>query len=114
VIPGSHLKNEQPSFDNPVELCVKAGDAVIFDRRLWHAAGINTSQQIRKAIFYQYSYRWMRAHDQFSDDFIRAVADPIRKQMLGHYGKRPTGYSYYQPGLDDAPLQKFLIAHGIQ
>jgi ectoine hydroxylase-related dioxygenase (phytanoyl-CoA dioxygenase family) len=109
VVSGSHLKNEEPNFANHTELFVEAGDVVIFDRRLWHAAGANCSKKTRKALFYQYSYRWMRPHDTFSDEFIDAVDDPIRKQLLGYHGERDNGYSYYQPILDDVPLRKTVM-----
>lgn len=112
VVPGSHLSSKEPDFKKQIEVICEPGDAIVFDRRLWHTAGSNCSDVTRKAVFYQYSYRWMRPHDVFSDEFVEAVDDPIRKQLLGHYGSRDTGYSYYQPSLDDAPLQLFLKNKG--
>ena len=37
------------------------GDAVLFDRRLWHRRSRNGSPITRKALFYAYTFRWVRA-----------------------------------------------------
>lgn len=111
VVPGSHLIRGEPDFKSGIEIMAEAGDATIFDQRIWHAPGANCSKKPRTAIFCGYSYRWMRPHDIYDEEFIDTVDDPIRKQLLGHYGSRPNGYSYYFPNLDDAPLWKFFIKH---
>ncbi len=41
-----------------------AGSAVIFDHRLWHTPGLNTSATDRLAIFVAYGYRWIRRRDE--------------------------------------------------
>ena len=46
--------------ESTVEIVADAGDAVIFDRRLWHAASTNTSDRRRVFVTYGYSYRWLR------------------------------------------------------
>ena len=48
IIPGSHkLDALPPSSDlddgKVLDLCVKAGTAVLFDRRMWHRGGLNSS-----------------------------------------------------------------------
>ena len=113
VIPGSHKKNVTPDFNKKVEVCVEAGDACIFDRRLWHAAGVNYSQKTRKAMFFAYSYRWMRPNDKVTDEFLDSIADPIRKQLLGYHGGRDSGYSYYNTGIDNVPLRKWMLEQKI-
>ena len=63
IIPGSHRFDEKPPqevFDQPLHVEVAPGTAVLFDRRLWHARGFNTSDVTRKVIFIGYSYRWLR------------------------------------------------------
>jgi ectoine hydroxylase-related dioxygenase (phytanoyl-CoA dioxygenase family) len=114
VVPGSHLIKGDANFKNKVEVLAKAGDATIFDQRIWHAPGSNCSDIPRFAIFCAYSYRWMRPHDIYDKEFVDAIEDPVRKQLLGHHGARPTGYSYYHPNLDDAPLWEFFIKHKIK
>ncbi|MGH2652047.1 MAG: phytanoyl-CoA dioxygenase family protein, partial [Actinomycetota bacterium] len=70
VLPGSHLQNEidrPPGDDNrlpgAVPVLAKPGDAVLFDRRLWHMRSPNRSEYTRKALFYTYTYRWIRPRD---------------------------------------------------
>ena len=67
VVPGSHRRNRldlpaDDSVEHPdaTPVCVGAGDAVFFDRRLWHAAGHNRSHVTRQVLFLGYSYRWLR------------------------------------------------------
>jgi ectoine hydroxylase len=93
VVPGSHTWNridgpprrdiEWPDPRTAVEVCARAGDAVYFDRRLWHARSVNRSEITRKAIFFGYTLRWVAIRDETA----RALADrdlsPVRRQLLG-------------------------------
>lgn len=92
VLPGSHRRNRLPRRadgrdpDGAVELCVKPGSAVIFDRRLWHSRSDNYSDITRKALFVAYTYRWIRPRDDLLVDWERepfASLDPARKKLLG-------------------------------
>ena len=116
VVPGSHLKNklELPADDqsNPptaVPIRTNPGDAVFFDRRLWHAAGWNTSEHTRKALFYGYSYRWLKPRDNMTVDHYMADADPVRKQLLG--ASPNGGFGYTSPADEDVPLKTWLEDH---
>jgi ectoine hydroxylase len=109
VVPGSHLDNRlrfpaDKSIDHPDSLPVQAsaGAAVFFDRRLWHAAGNNGSNITRKAIFYGYSYRWLRPRDDMTVAHYLPDCGPIRQQLLGvsHTG----GFGYTSPSEEDVPL----------
>ncbi|NEQ17850.1 MAG: hypothetical protein F6K44_30785, partial [Moorea sp. SIO3E2] len=69
IIPGSH-KMERSSlskadFEKAVPMLVAPGDAVFFDRRVWHARSPNISSVTRKALFYGYSFRWLASRDIF-------------------------------------------------
>ena len=72
VIPGSHRLDAPPpecddaEWDGRRLLGAAPGDALIFDRRIWHRHGRNTSGAVRKALFFGYSYRWLRALDYTS------------------------------------------------
>ncbi|MDG2071002.1 MAG: phytanoyl-CoA dioxygenase family protein [Pseudomonadales bacterium] len=64
VIPGSHLTNqlvlqddENKEHPDVIPVRVSAGDAVMFDRRIWHASGLNFSDVTRRVLFFGYSYR---------------------------------------------------------
>ena len=116
VLPGSHLKNRleypQDSEANPdgaTPVLVNAGDAVFFDRRLWHAAGINTSEFTRKALFYGYSYRWLKPRDNMTVGHYMAGADDVRKQLLG--ASPNGGFGFTSPTDEDVPLKVWLSEH---
>ena len=115
IVPGSHLRNTLEFPEDGAEhpdatpVCVSAGDAVFFDRRLWHAAGRNRSEVTRKVIFFGYSYRWLRPRDDMTVDRYLADADPIRRQLLG---ASPTGgFGYTSPSDEDVPLRAWLVEH---
>jgi ectoine hydroxylase len=96
VVPGSHLVNwidgpprrdiEWPDPEGAVEVTAEPGDALFFDRRLWHTRSRNYSGPTRKAVFFGYTYRWtairddvaaMRASDWFGQ------LTPVQRQLLG-------------------------------
>lgn len=113
VVPGSHVHNaldmpEDPLADPPnaVPVRTQPGDAVFFDRRLWHAAGRNTSTVTRKALFYGYSYRWLKPRDNMTVAHYLEDADPIRKQLLG---ESPNGgFGFTSPADEDVPLKSWI------
>jgi ectoine hydroxylase-related dioxygenase (phytanoyl-CoA dioxygenase family) len=118
VIPGSHLQDtlEKPEdgiTDPPgaTPVCVKAGTAVLFDRRLWHSASPNHSDITRKVLFYGYGYRWIRSKDDMTVDHILArCTDPIRRQLLG---ASTNGDARFAPRDVDVPLKVWLGQQGI-
>ena len=116
VVPGSHLSNQlelpaEKELDPPnaIPIQTKAGDAVFFDRRLWHAAGWNTSTITRKALFYGYSYRWLKPRDNMTVEHYMADADPVRKQLLG--ASPNGGFGFTSPTDEDVPLKTWLEEH---
>ncbi len=114
VVPGSQLEDyERPEDRRTPEgaepVFVPRGGAVVFDRRICHTASSNGSDVTRKAIFYGYSYRWLRPHDDQSVDHLIAESDPIRQQLLGH---SPTGgFGYTSPSDEDVPLREWIREH---
>ncbi len=115
IIPGSHKRDVMPDrspdedYEGVVQVRVKAGTAVFFDRRMWHSRGINTSDQTRKVIFLGYSYRWLRGLDyNLIPEEILAKCDPIRRQLLGD-GVDVKGW--WQPTDADVPLKGWLLDH---
>jgi ectoine hydroxylase len=96
VVPGSHVRNwidgppsrdiQWPEPRGSVEVCAKPGDAVFFDRRIWHTRTNNYSDITRKGVFFAYAHRWTHARDQ-NDALLtsRASQDfsPIQRQLLG-------------------------------
>ena len=87
IITGSHKQDALPSSSDSekiLDLSVKAGTVVLFDRRIWHRRGLNTSSTSRKVLFFGYSYRWLRGLDfNLMPQEVLKKCDPIRRQLLG-------------------------------
>ncbi|MEP6477504.1 MAG: phytanoyl-CoA dioxygenase family protein [Actinomycetota bacterium] len=117
VIPGSHRWNTLPRLvdggtadpEGAVPVLAGPGDAVMFDRRLWHMRSPNLSDLTRRALFTAYTYRWVRARD---DLHVRpelfAEITPVRAQLLGAGSEGAIGY--WMPSSQDAPLRQ--VVHG--
>lgn len=114
VVPGSHLAGRPdvaPGESPPgaIELTARAGDAVVFDRRLWHAASTNRSTVRRVFVTYGYAYRWVRPKSKMQHEELFATIDPIRRQLLG---AAPTGANgFFDPQDDDVPLRAWIRDH---
>ena len=96
VVPGSHLVNwidgpprrdvQWPDPEGALEVTAGPGDAVFFDRRIWHTRSRNYSPHTRKAVFFGYTYRWAAIRDDIAP--IRASGwpgqlTPVQQQLLG-------------------------------
>lgn len=117
IVPGSHhwdkLPDERNANGDPVgaiDVGVKPGTAVLFDRRLWHSRSFNYSEVTRKVVFIGYSYRWLRGLDYNElPAELRQRVDPIKRQLLGH---AETIKGWWQPEPEDVPLRAWLKEHG--
>ena len=113
IVPRSHKLDTKPEGSDAdkgvMPVCVKAGTAVFFDRRMWHRRGINTSDVTRRVLFFGYSYRWLRGLDyNLMPEDILSKCDPIRRQLLGD-GIDVKGW--WQPTEADVPLKSWLREH---
>jgi hypothetical protein len=121
VIPGSHERNRlrrpratgshAPEGATPV--LASPGDVLIFDRRLWHSRSDNLSAITRRAIFFAYTYRWIRPRDEFGIDrrsarFTRL--SPVRRQLLGD---GEGGRSHWGLSNERVPLRVELDRRGV-
>jgi ectoine hydroxylase-related dioxygenase (phytanoyl-CoA dioxygenase family) len=106
VLPGSHTTDTLPRDGEPPEavpLLVRAGTAVVLDRRLWHARGDNRSQATRIALFYAYTYRWIRPRDELGlDPRLLERLGPVKRQLLG---AGTSAIGYWIPTDEDVPLR---------
>jgi ectoine hydroxylase len=106
VVPGSHRRDALCTQHEPADatpLLVRAGSAVVFDRRLWHARGDNVSERTRKVLFYGYTYRWIRPRDDLGLTAAQlAAVDPVRRQLLG---AGTSAIGYWIPTEADVPLR---------
>lgn len=120
VIPGSHRRNRLPRPDDPtqrlpppagaIEILAAPGTAVIFDRRLWHARSENRSRRTRRVLFLSYTYRWIRARDEYpeSAEWFEALS-PIQRQLLG---TAETADGHWLPTDADVPLRAWMRERG--
>jgi Phytanoyl-CoA dioxygenase (PhyH) len=91
LVPGSHTSNRidgpprrdlrWPDPRGAVQVTARPGDVVLFDRRVWHARSPNRSTITRKAVFFGYTYRWVRGRDRIPTK--PAGLTPVRRQLLG-------------------------------
>lgn len=89
VIPGSHRwsaplpRTPGTAPDGAIPVLAHAGDAVVFDRRIWHSRGTNTSDRTRKVIFFGYAPRWIAQRETGSAEQLENELSPLRRQLLG-------------------------------
>lgn len=107
VVPGSH-HDAHPDPDAAIEITARAGDALLFDRRLWHSASSNHSDTTRMVVFYGYSYRWLRPKSAMDLPDVIERCGPICRQLLGE----ATGANgHFDPSDADVPLRTWIAAH---
>jgi hypothetical protein len=79
VVPGSHLVGEfaDRSFERDIPVIASAGDAIIWDSRLWHGAGENKSLRSRWSMIATFR-RWFLKN---SMDIPRGMPEEIYSQL---------------------------------
>jgi len=96
VVPGSHLTDwidgpprrdiPWPDPEGAIEVTAEPGDAVFFDRRIWHTRSRNHSPHTRKAVFFGYTYRWAAIRDDIAPIRTGNRIDrltSVQRQLLG-------------------------------
>lgn len=71
-----------------VELRLRAGDAFLFENRLFHTSAPNLSNRVSKVVIFGYAYRWLGGLKALMDqvqpgESVLQRADDIAKQLLG-------------------------------
>ncbi|HEU4426848.1 MAG TPA: phytanoyl-CoA dioxygenase family protein [Pilimelia sp.] len=113
LVPGSQTTNRidgpprrdirWPDPRGAVEIVAHPGDVVFFDRRVWHARSDNRSTLTRKAVFFGYTYRWVRSRDAIPSSAWPFT--PVQRQLLGlldeadpdhAWGHDPAGVPLYE------------------
>jgi ectoine hydroxylase len=85
------LKVPKDKFDpEDVEICdlkLNAGDAFLFENRIFHTAAPNLSDRVSKVFIYGYSYRWMKQEIYLDSPDQRQLGNvgPVSWQLLGGY-----------------------------
>lgn len=125
VVPGSHVVNwidgpprrdvVWPDPEGAVEVTAGPGDAVLFDRRIWHTRSRNYSEHTRKAVFFGYTYRWTAIRDDVAA-LLRSERSgqltPVQRQLLGGI-KGDNGDHAWGHYPDDTPLYCWLKERGL-
>lgn len=112
---GTHLRTEPLALPKGrvdplgVEVCdvrVNAGDALLFENRIFHTAAPNRSERTSKVLMYGYAYRWMKPEVYLEAPDRRQLekTDPVTRQLLGGYMDVDT-----QPWA----LQRWAKRHGV-
>lgn len=93
LVPNTHLLGRQPSYaagegDTPATpVCAPAGSVMVFDGRLWHQTGPNTTaNEHRRGILNYYCRGFVRQQQNFFMELNSAVlesAGPTMKRLLG-------------------------------
>jgi ectoine hydroxylase-related dioxygenase (phytanoyl-CoA dioxygenase family) len=102
-------------FDEP---SLQAGDAFLFESRIYHAAGLNFTDCIAKVVIYGYHYRWvkpdyyLRYYDEQlqPDEALLEKLDDIGRQLLG--GQESVDGRIDPNGLH-WPLKEWAEQHGL-
>lgn len=112
VLPYSHLREDKPSMeefvDNSIAVQAKAGQALLFNARLWHSGGLNQTEQPRHALTINMCRSFMRQHFDFSrmvNDTFQSAANATAYSLIGWDVRMPTSLEdYYVP--EEARLYK--------
>jgi ectoine hydroxylase-related dioxygenase (phytanoyl-CoA dioxygenase family) len=93
MIPGSHRfgpevplpTGEASGAPEAVQMTGKAGDAYLFNGRVYHAAVNNDSNQSRRVLIYNYGHFWMKQWSGYepSEATLAKAVTPLARQLLG-------------------------------
>lgn len=69
------------------DLRLDAGDAVLFENRVYHTAAPNRGSRVARVLMYGYAYRWMKPEVYLDPPDARTLrlAGPVTRQLLGEY-----------------------------
>lgn len=88
------------------DLQLNAGDAFLFENRIFHTGAPNLSDRCSKVVMFGYSYRWMKTETylEIPDPRLLSMTDPVTRQLAGGYRD-----------IDTPPwaLQRWARRHGV-
>lgn len=116
MLSGSHLEDRKPTeeefYKKSARATGKRGDILFFNSNLWHAAGINNTNEERRAITITFTKPFLKQQL----DYSRAVGyenieklSPKLQQILGFFSRVPSNLDewyqkpekrFYRPGQD--------------
>ncbi len=105
LLSGSHHQAQKPEeslfYQKAEQACGKAGSCLLFNSNLWHAAGLNHTDQPRRAL----TLTWTRSSIKQQLDYVRLLGEDAVfrmsdkvKQLLGYYSRTPSSLEeWYRP-----------------
>ncbi|MCG8314838.1 MAG: phytanoyl-CoA dioxygenase family protein [Pseudomonadales bacterium] len=105
ILPGSQNQEFKPEdnhfYSNARQALGSAGSVVIFDGRLWHAAGRNITDFPRRALTISFTRPFIKPQLDyvrfFGEKRVEGMSENL-KQLLGYYSRIPSNYDeWYQP-----------------
>ena len=105
LLPASHLRAEEPDraafFDAARQICASPGQLILFDSRVWHAAGTNVTENPRRALTLTFTRSFIKPQFDYCRylgyDYVEQLPEPL-KQLLGFFARVPATLSeWYQP-----------------
>jgi Phytanoyl-CoA dioxygenase (PhyH) len=93
---GTHLRTKpltirkgqiDPADEEVCDLRLNAGDALLFENRIFHTAAPNRGDRTSRVLMYGYAYRWMKpeVYLDIPDKQHLEKSDPVTYQLLGGY-----------------------------
>ena len=110
LLAGSHLIADKPTdaefSSRAVQATAKAGQPIFFDSRVWHAAGVNRTDNPRRALTLTFTPSFMKPQFDYCRylgyDYVDALPEML-KQVLGYFSRVPASLDeWYRP-----PEQRF-------
>jgi hypothetical protein len=105
LLPGSHRSSEKPSeetfYKSAVRTVGKSGDIILFNSNLWHAAGVNTTDQQRRALTLTFTKPFLKQQLDYPRalgyEAESSLSDRLQ-QLIGYNSRIPcTLDEWYQP-----------------
>lgn len=118
VVPGSHLRPYPegglpagPDTPGTVQLCVDAGDAVLFPHSLWHGPArtstVAMSDEGRKSLIYCYSQMCFRPFDFAAPSAgLLERCTPRQRRLMGDLGQNERAAAYFYSPKDQPDLME--------
>ncbi len=105
LLPGSHRENGRPTdaqfYEEAIRFEAAPGTALIFDARMWHAGGANSTHEWRHSLTVNFCRSWMKQRidlPRLLGPGYRNLVSARAAQRLGYNSQVPASYAeYYQP-----------------
>ena len=108
----SEKPNEKEFYEKSHRAVGKRGDILFFNSNLWHAAGLNTTSQVRRAITINFSKPFVKQQMDYPrtigyDNLVEMSTE--MRQILGYFSRVPSNLEewyqkpenrFYRPGQD--------------